>query len=100
MDIVSDGITTMIFDSVNEQISTNGGLGADGYGARSRGSYAYSGWHAYWTQTHSAGNDPSVTHVWITNSATAIADTSVSDTNSDEDGVSDVDGCSLMYLLW
>jgi hypothetical protein len=98
MDITTNGISVWVFDSV-DAVAISGNLGADGSGARTHGSYSYKGWTGFWKQTHSA-NDPSVTHLWVTNAASAAADTTDTYTNSDADSLTNVGGASALYLFW
>merc|ERR1719163_1778935 len=81
MDITTNGISVMAFDTASGDFAVTGNLGADGSGARTVGSYNYAGWRGFWKQTHSA-SDPSVTHLWITNSVSAVADTTTVSTDS------------------
>jgi hypothetical protein len=100
MDIVSNGISVMLFDEVGPgtSVSISGNLGSDGGGSVGSGAYDYDGWHAYWKQIHSA-TDSSVTHLWITDAPNAnhVFD---SGTYDDTDAVNNVGGFSLMYFLW
>ena len=100
MDVVADGISVMVFESVSDTISISGNLGADGGGQRTHSTYAYGGYTAFWKQTHSA-NDPAVTHIWITDAANAVhSGAATTNTDSDADGVSGLGGAAVIYLLW
>ena len=100
MDIVANGISVTVFpDLTVDQVDISGNLGADGSGGKTHRSYEYNGWYAFWQQTHST-NDPSVTHVWITDSPQATHSNDNTDTNSDQDIVNGVAGYTLVYMLW
>merc|ERR1711957_444988 len=90
MDIVSNGISVMLFDEVSPgtSVSISGNLGSDGGGAVGNGAYDYNGWHAYWKQIHSA-TDSSVTHLWITDAPDA-EHVFESATNNDVDSLNQV----------
>jgi len=98
MDVVSNGISLMTFDQIH------GSIAVTDHNDRtigSTGSYNYNGWRGFWQQTHST-TAPSVTHLWITNSASAVAapPTGIHGYGTPKDGLHNIGRGSVMYMLW
>ena len=100
MSMMNNGISVLTFSKyMQNTISTNGNLGADGGGKLSTGSYQYNGWKGFWKIVWGAGGDPGVNHLWVTNAPSA-KHTFRKTNKLDWDQLTDISGYDVTYLMW
>ena len=111
MAINGAGYSVLVFTNYGKvSIAIGGELGADGEGLAAQGTFEYNGWNGFWKTVNEChpntgadcdGHDPTLHHLWITDSP--IANTShdiATDTDDDRDVLSVESGFNVVYLMW